>query len=582
MACAPRKSSMPSTVFISYSHKDRGWLKKIQASMGDGFFKNNFELWSDDRIETNDEWRKEILGEIANARVALLLVSNGFLGSKFIATKELPKILNYRKAGRLKIVWVPVNDIAENLLKSTGLGPIQSAWPPGNPLSKLRGKKLDDALIYIGSLLTNATGLHDDTDDIRPKIAKLIPDDTDLGDSFAAGDYSMFYRATMLDAEVAVKALVSTPNKPWLREDFVKRANIVKKITNSTAIEIRHVIADARLPCVVMDFLSIPTLKSRLEKEGKLSGQLVANALGQLARLAADLHGMAGQPLIGPVRPSHIHYDAAKGKAFISLLSIANETLESCRNFPTRLQDAQALAYLSPERFYGKPISDKTDQYYLALLALELLQGKPPVSIENFADLELKSDFFKSPRSKFDEWFRLNEPALSFVLAKMLEPEPEDRWDETGKLVAALQDIAKGRVPDEVRKHADNQYTNELRKNASFFRSFYRILFAKSGEIEALFRLRASSIEAQAQKLDKAMSNILNFTQGLLTSSLSDAVDSHRGMGIKADHFGIFQEAFIDALAEVNVTDGYSQDAWRAILGPALAHMKNQIDSPAA
>src|SRR6185436_1882501 len=127
---------------------------------------------------------------------------------------------------------------------------------------------------------------------------------------------------------------------------------------------------DRRLSCVVMDYLNVSTLQLRLEKVGKLSSWLVANVLAQLIRLSADLHKMDGEPLIGPVHPSHVHYDADKEKAFISLLPIANETLHSCRNFPTRLQDSRALTYLSPERYYGKPISEKTDQYYLALLAL--------------------------------------------------------------------------------------------------------------------------------------------------------------------------------------------------------------------
>jgi hypothetical protein len=66
------------------------------------------------------------------------------------------------------------------------------------------------------------------------------------------------------------------------------------------------------------------------------------------------------------------------------------------------------------------------------------------------------------------------------------------------------------------------------------------------------------------------------------TRRLADAVDSHRGMGIEPEHFGMFRDAFIDALREVGITDGYSQDAWRAILDPALTYMRDQIDRPAA
>jgi hemoglobin-like flavoprotein len=567
---------MPATVFVSYSHKEPKWRQEFQAAMGGGIYRKKFELWFDDQINTSDEWKKKINSAIGTARVALLLVGKGFLNSSFIAENELPKILDYQKSKRVRIFWVPIDSVSESVRADVGLDEIQAAWPPDNPLSKLSKKKLDDALMHIASNLINAIGLDDGSDAIRPKVAEIIPEDTVLGESFAAGDYSMFYRAKQLDVDVAVKALIPSPNKAWLNADFVKRAGIVRKITNSTAIQIRHVIPDARLPCVVMDFLSVPTLQSRLEKEGKLSSQLVAKVLGQLARLSADLHQMDGQPLIGPVHPAHVHYDADKEKAFISLLPIANETLESCRNFPTRLQDSRALTYLSPERYYGKPISEKTDQYYLALLALELLQGKPPVLINTYADLQGKVDFFKAPRSYFDNELRLSQPALSYILAKMLEPEADDRWARIGDLVGALNDVAAGNVPDRVTEHADVQYATKLRKNQNFFRSFYRILFEKSDGIRALFQ--HSSMEDQSQKLDKAMSNILNFTQHLHTSSLLDEVDRHRGMGIKAEYFGLFRDAFIEALKEVQIVDGYSQDAWRAILDPALGYMKEQIN----
>jgi hemoglobin-like flavoprotein len=574
---------MPAKIFVSYSRKEAKWRRRFQAAMGSGVYAQAFELWSDDKIQTSQDWKKKIHGAIASSRIALLLVGKGFLSSTFIVKKELPQILAYRKAGRVKIFWVPIDEVTDTVQKATGLINIQAAWEPRQPLSTLRSKKkLDDALMHIGSNLMkiielSAIGLDDSADDIRPKVAEMIPSDVVLGEPFAMGDYSVFYRAKQSDIDVAIKVLIPTPSRRWLNTDFVKRANIVKKISNSTAIEIRQVIPDVRLSCVVMDYLNVPTLKSRLEKEGKLPGELVASAIWQLVRVAADLHRMEGQPLIGPVRPSHVHYDATRDKAYISLLPIANETLESCRDLPTRLQDSRTLSYLSPERYYGKPIGPKTDQYHLALLALELLQGTPPVSIAAFADLQKKADFFKSPRSYFDDGLRLNQPALSFILARMLEFEGGDRWEQMGDLVSALQDVAKGKVPVPVKQHADTQYNTELRKNADFFRSFYRILFEKSDEIRGLFQ-HGSSVDEQSQKLNRAMGNILNFTRDLRTTSLGDQVDRHRSMGIKTEHFGLFGDAFIDALSEARIVDGYSQDAWRAILDPALNYMRDEIN----
>src|SRR5882757_497448 len=236
---------MPARVFVSYSRRDVEWRQRFQDAMGGGFYNKKFELWFDEKIQGNEEWESKIQRTMINAGVALLLVGNGFLNSGYIAKKELPKILDHWEANQVKILWVPIHAIDNAILEITGLDKIQSAWPRGSPLSDLKGKKLDDALMHIATSLVNAIGLDDGSDEIRPKVLERIPEGTVLGESFAAGDYSMFYRAKQFDVDVAVKALVPTPNKAWLSADFIKRANTVRKITNSTAIEIRHVIADA-------------------------------------------------------------------------------------------------------------------------------------------------------------------------------------------------------------------------------------------------------------------------------------------------------------------------------------------------
>ena len=56
------------------------------------------------------------------------------------------------------------------------------------------------------------------------------------------------------------KALVPSPSRGWLAQDYVKRANVVKRIENSTAITIRDVIDAPPVHCVVTDYVQAPTL----------------------------------------------------------------------------------------------------------------------------------------------------------------------------------------------------------------------------------------------------------------------------------------------------------------------------------
>jgi hemoglobin-like flavoprotein len=574
---------MPKQIFVSYSHEDERWRKVFQTGMGGGFFeKAAFELFFDTKIEKGKEWKREIDAAIAKSRIALLLVGRGFLRSGFIANKELPKIFSRWKAGGVTIFWVPIHTIPAPVLKLTRLHDIEAAWAPSKPLSGLSEDQLEDALMHIAGMLTEKIELLDSPkeelgDELKSKVVEVMHDtDTVLGETFAAGDYSLFYKARRGDDDFVVKALIPSAGRPWLSRDFVSRAKAVCKVTNSTAIGIRGIFPDPRVPCVTMDFVRLPTLATHLKKEGKLDPPLVADVLAQLVRLAGHLHGLDGQPIIGPVRPSHVHYDSAKPKAFISLLPIVNETLATCLDNPTWLQDPETLSYLSPERYYGEKIDWRTDQYYLGLLALELLQGKPPVEIRSFADFQQTTEFFNSPRASFAKAFKLGQPGFSFVLAKMLERYPRNRWESIPELVSALQAITQGKIPEGVKRYADDQYSLTLRKNPNFFRSFYQILFEQSDEIRALFGRRAG-IDEQSQKLNKAMASILNFNQQMRTSILEREVDHHRGMRIKAKHFTLFRDAFLQALHKAKIVDGYSQDAWRAILDPALNYMKDEV-----
>jgi serine/threonine protein kinase len=567
---------MPEKVFVSYSHKDDVWYQMFRRSLGSGVYGLAFQIWSDKDIGVGTNWRAEIDSAIASSRIALLLVSRNFLQSDFIANTELKAILSRHEAGEpdeLSIWWVPLEKITEAERRLAKLDEMQAAWPLSNPLSGLDDQQRANAIAEILSRLTEE--ITKTSDDLRQKVAAALGSRTFLErEPLAVGDYSVFYKAKRFGVELAVKALVPLPSREWLGEDFVKRAQAVQNVANATAINIQTVITDPRMQCVVMEFVSAPTLKSKLENEGGLSRTLIADILAQLARVAIDLHRIDGQPIIGPVRPSHVHYDGATGKARISLVPISNETLKSCQQRPTRLLGPDALTYLSPERYDGRNIDVAADQYYLGLLGLELWQGKPPVEVATFADLEKKRRFFESPRGFFGG-IPSEQPAFSFVLAKMLEREPQKRWTSMSDLARALEDVAEGVVPQIVKDHATRDYNDTLRKNDNFFRSFYDTLFASSDEIAKLFD--RGKMPAQYEKLNKAMKLLFNFNPRTEPSSLEDQIESHGGFGLKVEHFDLFRDAFLQALRATQINDEYSHEAWRAVLGPALTYMRNQI-----
>jgi hypothetical protein len=132
-------------VFISYSHMDKEYLKDIQRHFKP--FKNDIDFWDDSKILPGQKWKEEIKKAIAETKVAILLVSTDFLGSDFIATDELPPLLESAEKDGAVILTVILKPCLFEEFED--LNQFQAINPPSSAVSKMDENEREELYVNL-------------------------------------------------------------------------------------------------------------------------------------------------------------------------------------------------------------------------------------------------------------------------------------------------------------------------------------------------------------------------------------------------------------------------------------------------
>lgn len=98
-------------VFVSYAREDKRWLDaeyrfNLIPFLVESLRRHNVVFWFDTELKPGDEYKRNIDSEIDQARIAILIVSQHFLNSEFIESREMPRIAD--RASQGKMIVVPV------------------------------------------------------------------------------------------------------------------------------------------------------------------------------------------------------------------------------------------------------------------------------------------------------------------------------------------------------------------------------------------------------------------------------------------------------------------------------------------
>lgn len=138
---------MRDKIFISYSHKDCEYLKRLETHLMPFEYDNKIQFWDDTRINSGNQWRKELDKAIQETVVAILLITPDFLASRFITENELTPLIDACKAEEVKLIPVIIkHSVFLNLEK---LCQFQSINDPNEPLYGLSPIEQDKLWVKV-------------------------------------------------------------------------------------------------------------------------------------------------------------------------------------------------------------------------------------------------------------------------------------------------------------------------------------------------------------------------------------------------------------------------------------------------
>ena len=182
---------------------------------------------------------------------------------------------------------------------------------------------------------------------------------------------------------------------------------------------------------IVMEFLAGGTVADALRCDAVTQTE----AIWWLHEVASALdYAHARGVLHRDIKPANVLLDGNRS------VHVADFGIAQLATEDTLTADGELLgtaAYLAPERVMGRPATDASDRYSLAVMAFELLVGERPFTDQRFA-VQARQHVDAPPPSASERNPRLPE-ALDAVLARGMAKRPEDRFPTAHALAEAVE-----------------------------------------------------------------------------------------------------------------------------------------------
>jgi hypothetical protein len=234
-------------------------------------------------------------------------------------------------------------------------------------------------------------------------------------------------RDLRLDRDVAVKML-GAEAEPAFRERFTMEARWAAAVGHPHVVTVLDEGQDGSDAFIVMEEVRGRSLRDIVAERGALPAAEAATLVRQLAE-ALDATHAAGLVHLD-VKPANVIVDAA-GNAKLTDFGIARATRDS-----EERELVGTARYIAPERIGGTPVTPRADAYSLALVAYELLTGRPAFPGAENEDLLRDRLERRAPHIRSAD-ARLSATADA-VIATGLARDADRRYPTAGAFALAL------------------------------------------------------------------------------------------------------------------------------------------------